>query len=398
MSSRSRPNRPLVACLSLAILALTTNTALAQGRPNAPLPGPAREEIGGLAQVPEIEVDSQVVLPVEPDDRNSWTVLPFVFYSPETELAGGLGLVHCFCLACSPTTRTSDIRAAVTYTQNAQLAVYLEPELYFQDNQYHLAASLRYRDFPETFNGIGNRTPDSLEEHFNTEMFLARVEFETLVLPSLYAGGSLELEASSIDPLSTGGLLDTGAVNGDRGGIVSGLGLMLTYDDRDSSYFPTTGSYARFSIRQYHPAFGSDYSFTRMDLDARQYLPLFGEHVLALNALFDASFGDTPFYWLAQLGGSDQMRGYYSGRFRDDHMAVVQAEYRMPLFWRFGLNLFVGVGDVFGSFSDLDFDDLKVAGGAGLRFAITDEHLNVRLDYGLGPNTDGIYFTVGEAF
>lgn len=37
------------------------------------------------------------------------------------------------------------------------------------------------------------------------------------------------------------------------------------------------------------------------------------------------------------------------------------------------------------------FDDLKIAGGAGLRFAITEEHLNVRLDYGLGPNTDGIY-------
>jgi hypothetical protein len=40
-----------------------------------------------------------------------------------------------------------------------------------------------------------------------------------------------------------------------------------------------------------------------------------------------------------------------------------------------------------------------LAGGAGIRFAWNpEERVNLRLDYGWGNNTSGLYITVTEAF
>ena len=94
------------------------------------------------------------------------------------------------------------------------------------------------------------------------------------------------------------------------------------------------------------------------------------------------------------------MRGYYYGRYRDENYVMAQAEHRQ-YFWRcFGYVLFFGLGEVFGE-SPMSLDGLRFSAGVGLRYLFDKtEGVNLRMDYGigLGQDTNGIYFGLGEAF
>jgi len=101
---------------------------------------------------------------------------------------------------------------------------------------------------------------------------------------------------------------------------------------------------------------------------------------------------------LPGVGGQNVLRGYYEGRYRDNLMAVVQAEYRFPVWKRLGATVFGGVGNVSSRFDNFAVGDLKYAGGAGLRFRVSPEGVNLRLDYAVTPNSSGTYITIQEAF
>jgi outer membrane protein assembly factor BamA len=113
--------------------------------------------------------------------------------------------------------------------------------------------------------------------------------------------------------------------------------------------------------------------------------------------------GNVPLRNLAALGGSDIMRGYYAGRYRDKNMTAMQAEYRSPIWWRIGFVLFGGFGEVFNTIKPKNIITpkgwLKYSLGGGLRFSIRkNERLNLRMDYGIGYRSAGFYFTVAESF
>jgi hypothetical protein len=80
-------------------------------------------------------------------------------------------------------------------------------------------------------------------------------------------------------------------------------------------------------------------------------------------------------------------------------MLILQAEYRIPIFWRFGLVLFGGTGQVADELSQMDLDGLHFNIGAGIRFMLDPkEKLNLRFDVGKGTDKPGFYLTFGEAF
>jgi len=100
------------------------------------------------------------------------------------------------------------------------------------------------------------------------------------------------------------------------------------------------------------------------------------------------------------LGGAASMRGYYLGRYRDKDMITLQAEYRwVPVLWRLGLAAFAGLSDVAPTLGGFDLGNFKYSYGLGLRFVIDPkQRLHLRLDFGFGKNSSGIYFTAAEAF
>ncbi len=135
-------------------------------------------------------------------------------------------------------------------------------------------------------------------------------------------------------------------------------------------------------------------------LDLRRFIPIYKGQVLALQMFGSFNAGEVPLRSLAYLGGSSTMRGYYAGRYRDKNAGVVQAEYRVPLFWRIGAVGFADMGNVGPELKDIDLQHYKYSYGGGLRVALNQkEKLNLRLDYGLAKGgSQGFYLQLGEAF
>jgi len=99
------------------------------------------------------------------------------------------------------------------------------------------------------------------------------------------------------------------------------------------------------------------------------------------------------------LGGDNQMREYYEGRYRDKYYLAIQGELRWRLSQRWGLVGWAGIGDVAGTLDNFRLDDFKPTVGVGVRFALDPaEVLNVRADFAYGKNTNGMYFNAKEAF
>jgi outer membrane protein assembly factor BamA len=156
----------------------------------------------------------------------------------------------------------------------------------------------------------------------------------------------------------------------------------------------------QFYFDEFAPVLGSNYSYTSYVLDLRRFIRVYKQQVLALQVLGNFNIGQVPLRSLAYLGGANMMRGYFEGRFRDDNAGVLQAEYRVPLFWRLGAVGFADMGNVGPAISDVNLQHFKYSYGGGLRVALNStEKLNLRLDYGLAKGgSNGFYLQLGEAF
>jgi outer membrane protein assembly factor BamA len=136
-------------------------------------------------------------------------------------------------------------------------------------------------------------------------------------------------------------------------------------------------------------------------LDARKYFDFdtHGKSVLAFQSLSKLNKGEVPFRDMALLGGSKMMRGYIEGRFRDKVGIQIQTEYRQFIKGRFGMVLFAAAGNVAPSLGDISFGKTKWTLGTGLRYNINKaDPTYIRIDYGFGKDTNGLYLTLGEAF
>lgn len=345
----------------------------------------------------------QIVISEESEpDRMGLTLLPIVYYTPETRLAFGLGslITYRFGLVFKRA-RPSTMFIGAIYTQLKQFTLQIKPEIYLNDNSLFLAGNFMAERFPTKLWGIGPNTSDEQEEVYTPQRFLMEVGLQQRLgrnLP-LYLGLKYRLESTRIVEIEPGKLLDQGLVPGSRGGLMSGPGLAASYDNRDNIFYPNSGLYLQANLNWNNHFFGSDYDFLSFQFDLRNYQRVGDDQVLAVQALAETSTGDVPFYRLPRLGGDSLLRGFYNGRFRDMNLVAVQAEYRFPVWKRLGAVVFGAMGSLANRFREISFDNLKYAAGFGLRFKIIPkENANLRVDLAFGPGTYGIYFKAGESF
>jgi outer membrane protein assembly factor BamA len=326
--------------------------------------------------------------------------LPILYYTPETRLALGTGGVLNYRLGRDKgKARPSSIWFLAVYTLNNQFQLGLKPEIYLPHNSFILSANLQYEWFPQTFYGIGNDVPASAAESYTPEMKGIQFSIKRRVFGSVFGGIQYQIKKTIIQKVKPGGLLASGDIPGSTGGVTSGLGLSLTWDDRDNVLFPRRGSYLQFVADFYSAPLGSDYHYSASRFDLRTYIPVRETDVLALQAFVRNMGGNPPFYELSMLGGAYLMRGTYTGQYRDKALLAFQAEYRMHVWKRIGAAAFAGLGDVAPTLLEIKLNRLKYSLGAGLRFKLdTREGTNLRLDFAWGKHSTGFYMTVQEAF
>ena len=353
--------------------------------------------------------DSLKTVPVEklplpiksPANIRHVLVLPIIARSIETGWSFGFASASTFHLKSRDTaTRTSNAQALALYTTRKQLVMAINGSIYFPGERFILNEQLSYSAFPDNFWGLGKHAPDSSKESYKYKQYYIYLHPQVLIGRNLFLGMVYEYQRVFDVEYAKGELFDEENVVGRNGYHISGLGLSLTYDTRNNAFSPNRGVMLQFYFDHFTPTLGSNYQYTNYVVDLRRFIRVFRGQVLALQAFGSFNTGETPLRSLSYIGGASNLRGYYAGRFRDKNAAIVQAEYRVPLFWRLGAVGFAGMGNVGPELKSINFDYLKYSYGGGLRVALNkNEKLNLRLDYGIArKHSQGFYLQIGEAF
>jgi len=355
-----------------------------------------------------LSIDSQALtLDVIPTDttkvkRNSLAGFPVAYFTPETNWSfGAVGLFAFRAKGEADESRPSQVSLAAAYTLNKQILLFIPFRLFLKDEKFYNYGELGYYSYNYFYSGIGNDINPAEEEIFDVNFPRIKLNALVRVYPKTYAGLRYWYDGYDIVGTKENGLLQTNKPLGVEGGNVSGFGPMAVFDNRDNVFTPSNGYFIEAASLFAFQGIGSDFNFSKFSLDARKFIAIGKKKrsVLALNAYGEFTGGDAPFFQLSYLGGGKRMRGYLEGRYRDKHHAMLQAEYRFPLFWRFGGVVFAGTGGVASQVGEV-FNDLRLAYGGGIRFLLNkNEGANVRIDYGVGAKgNSGFYLTIGEAF
>ncbi|MCZ4245202.1 BamA/TamA family outer membrane protein [Pedobacter punctiformis] len=340
--------------------------------------------------------------------KASFMPIPVFGYAQETGFEFGLGALFSYYRDRKDTTnRSSNFSGTASYSTKKTYSVSLQGDAWSKGNIYHSIAEIRFKKMPFNFYGVGNNTDKVNEDKLVQQQFKIALDLEKTFIKNAYTGISLGFENYDFTDKVAGGIFTTDSqILGKQGGSVIFTGVSQSYDTRNSNNYPTKGFFGRITY-QYAPDFfgGDNFNGSQITLNVRNFWKLGKKFVLGVQGMYNTiQSKNTPFYLLPQLGNDEMMRGYYSGRYRDENLLALQTELRYRYNNRFGAVLFAGTGTVWGK-TDFDTDKFKPNLGAGLRYFFDPaKGLSVRLDYGIGEKLknekrqSGFYISLAEAF
>jgi outer membrane protein assembly factor BamA len=175
--------------------------------------------------------------------------------------------------------------------------------------------------------------------------------------------------------------------------------MVFNLDSRDNIASPRKGNLIQLKAQFSSQNLGGTSDFNRFIFDIITYRKLGNKSIVAFQLYSENVFGDVPFQGKAWYGGGDRARGYFRGRFIDDLLYVLQAEYRLKFHSRWSAAGFVLVGEVADEVGNF-FRSIKPSTGGGVRYKIIkDQDTLLRIDIGVGiDGNSGIYFGVNESF
>ncbi len=188
----------------------------------------------------------------------------------------------------------------------------------------------------------------------------------------------------------------------------AGIGLFAQYDSRDVLTEPHRGILLKAEAKYYPKFLGNSLeNFCKLTAQFNFYRQLWRGGVAAYDLMGNFTFGRPSWHMYSALGGTERMRGYYEGRYRDRHCVMTQIELRQKVYRRHGVAAWFGAGNVWG-FEKFRWNRTLFSFGCGYRFEFKNR-MNIRLDYGWGahgnPNLywdkkrcSAFIFTASEAF
>jgi outer membrane protein assembly factor BamA len=191
---------------------------------------------------------------------------------------------------------------------------------------------------------------------------------------------------------------------------LSGLSVNFLYDTRDNQICPYKGIYANINYRINPTFLGSSQNSSTLWTEFRTYIGLSKKtprHLIGFWAFGEFTIsGRLPYLTMPYLGDDQRARsgrGYTNGRFRGDHMVYGEVEYRFPI-WPctniIGGVLFVNAVTTSNSQRDVKlFEYIRPAVGFGIRIMVNKYfRTNINLDYAIGKESSGFYFSGQETF
>ena len=269
----------------------------------------------------------------------------------------------------------------------------VEGTMFFPEESKRFNYDMEVEYAPRDFWGIGYERGNS-DRHTKLHQHSYKVKGEFLfrLAEDFYVGPMLQW-----DYASSGAIEDEELLDGQDHVVRNyGFGITMQYDSRDLMTNAYSGVYVYLN-QIFRPKFlWNRYAYSTTNLEACYYHRAWRGAVIAgqVTALFN--LGNPSWAMMALMGNSENMRGYYKGRYRDKHMTTAQVEVRQYIWRRFGAVVWGGAGSVFH-----DSDSCRhwlPNYGVGLRWEFR-RRVNVRLDYGFGKKgQSGFMFNINEAF
>jgi hypothetical protein len=269
--------------------------------------------------------------------------------------------------------------------------------LHLMDDKLRVKAGAGYMDVRYRFYGIGNDdgengiSVDILQE---APMYFASASWR--VWNKLYVG--LGYLGGEVDTRLRFTLPDTPFFDPSVKLDIGAYAIPIEFDTRDHEQFPRNGWLVSGRAMLYRESAGGDFDAETFKISVNHYRPMREQDVLAFRATVSSTSGEAPFFLLSTFGGSTDLRGYPSGRYRDRMMYALQSEYRWQFNDRWIFTGFVGFGEVADNFGDFGENFLPAA-GIGTRFVLSKKHrVGLSVDIAVGKDGTEFYFGVGEAF
>ncbi|PTY35915.1 hypothetical protein BGP77_00890 [Saccharospirillum sp. MSK14-1] len=327
-----------------------------------------------------------------------WVLLPAIGSSPETGFQYGVYALHQFAQTAEgePQDRLAFLLQG---TSEGQYQARISPDFFVAGGDWNLTGGLSGMYWPTPYYGQSNDIDlDTEEESYELTAFTAEAGAAYAVMPALRLGGLLFVESEDIEDDVDNPLLSD-AQTGFDGGLYVGAGITASWNTTDDRDWPTRGTLAQAELRQYSESLGGDYTFTRLDTAASQYLPL-GSDVIALGVNYGYGNDDTPFSRLPRPSGESSLRGADGNLWIGQHLFGLQSEYRHTLTDRWAVTGFVDAAQVADDPDDLAWRRFHTAVGGGIRYAtLADSRFNVRADIAVvDMESIGFTISVGEAF
>jgi len=412
----------------LAVLFLAGFTAYAQED--------TEPESGSTVEKPPAEAEQK---------EANFGAVPYIFSGPDTGF--GLGASGLFRDLLGKEGRDFTFSASYTEKQYIDFSVdWSEPKL-LSDNGW-FAISLSYATKPvRLFYGIGNYSDEENVSAWGDTEYKIEPRYDYWFMTGDRRVGvkvnyryswlkpedgpydwheADDLEDKTLRPISDLHRRIYESEDFKDGGVTTGPGILLVYDDRkdkfpigggrDEIVFPIGGGRQELFLGLYDQALGSDFDYQEYRLNLTYYIPLGWDWtILGLRGQVQMKEGDVPFWDMSSFGSDSTIRGYNDGRFRGYDSTLFNAELRQafdvefsPVPWgalkQFVLRapmvvLFYDYGRVFMDEDDIldQFKGYHYTYGVGFRFIISPSVL-VRFDWGISEEKMNSYITASWPF
>lgn len=333
----------------------------------------------------------------------NFMALPYASYAPETSWVFGVAGVGYF-RSHGNEKDFGNIKFNAEYSLLNQWSLNVSGRL-LPDNRMvrYVDYSLNVKHYPDRYYGIGNNEENLLE----TPVVYTHSGVDITVRPAFpisdcwEVGPTLQLGYNNI-PVSvlTDSLSDVRYAAGAGSRFHVSPGGMILFDNRDNRFYPEQGMLFKVSAALFYQFGESRRLFGSVAVDFRHFVPLYRSFIFAYQFKTEVMLGNSPpFYMLPTIGGQDLLRGIARNKFRDNLMAAVQCEFRIPV-WRFvKAAVFGAIGDVY-NIRNLKSSVPEYVYGVGLRLSLHKVGTNIRFDAAWHDkwSSPDFYFTVEEAF
>lgn len=328
--------------------------------------------------------------------------LPSIIITPETGLKGGVFVDYFYKTKAAEgkEVRPSLSWAQVLYSTRRQFTAEAYTSTYTSKEKYYIFFRGGFISNYERYWGL---TTPSVENKEYAEVTYNRVYAQSKIQRNLgkkfFAGLNLYFgDYSKNKVLEKEGVVAVPPA-GNNNSRIGGAGFSFTADKRDNQFSPTKGFFADASVSANYDLQNKSYAYTLITTDVRKYNES-GKHIFAHQLYTSLATDEMPLFEKARMGGSNMMRGFFQGRFRDNTIWVLQTEYRYKLNRFLKLAVFASAGNTAPTINTMFSQKVQSSVGAGLRLLINKEKkIYFRSDVAVtGNGMLGYYFRIGDAF